>query len=83
LLARAKAFLERVNLRRLSDEILTRAAEVTPLPLRTLDAIHLATAVELSPPPDVFLCYDERLAAAARWHGLAVLSPGLDEVHEP
>jgi predicted nucleic acid-binding protein len=83
LLSRARALLDRINLRRPSDEILTRAAEITPRPLRTLDAIHLATALDLSPPPDFFVCYDLRLAEAARAHGLAVVAPGLDEVDEP
>jgi predicted nucleic acid-binding protein len=83
LLARARAVLDQINLRRLSDEILARAAEVVPRTLRTLDAIHLATALDLSPPPDAFLCYDRRLASAARSHGLAVVAPGTEEVHEP
>lgn len=81
--ARARGLLDGVNFRRLSDEILARACEVTPRPLRALDAIQLATALDLSPPPQVFICYDGRLAAAARWHGLAVVAPGADEVHEP
>jgi len=72
-----------VNLRHVSDEILARASRITPGSLRTLDAIHLATALDLSPPPDLFLCYDRRLGEAARAHGLALVAPGLDEVHEP
>jgi uncharacterized protein len=83
LLTRARAVLERVNYCLLSDGILARSADLTPRALRTLDAIHLATALDLSPPPDLFLCYDRRLAAAALSHGLAVVSPGVDEVHEP
>ena len=75
--------LEQVNFRRLTDEIVTRAADITPRSLRTLDALHLATALDLSPPPDLFVCYDRRLSNAARTHGLAVVAPGLDEVHEP
>jgi predicted nucleic acid-binding protein len=82
-LERSRSVLERFNLRRLSDEILSRAADVAPRSLRTLDAIHLATALDFSPPPACFLCYDRRLGAAARQHGLAVVAPGLDEVHEP
>jgi predicted nucleic acid-binding protein len=79
----ARTALGRIHLRQLSNEILARAADVTPRSLRALDAIHLATALDFSPPPDLFLCYDRRLAAAARSHGLAVLAPGADEVHEP
>jgi predicted nucleic acid-binding protein len=75
--------LERFNLRRANEEILARAAELPPRSLRTIDAIHLATALDLSPPPSFFLCYDRRLSDAARHHGLAVVAPGADEVHEP
>lgn len=81
--AEARRVLERMHLVRIDDAILARAESLPPRPLRSLDAIHLATALDLSPPPDVFLCYDERLAAAARWHGLAVVSPGAGELHEP
>jgi hypothetical protein len=41
--------------------------------LRSLDAIHLATAVLFD--VDVVLTYDERLAMAARHNGLAVSAP--------
>jgi len=78
----ARTALARIHLRQLSSEILARAADVTPRSLRALDAIHLATALDFSPPPDLFLCCDRRLAAAARSHGLAVVAPGAGEVHE-
>jgi predicted nucleic acid-binding protein len=45
--------------------------------LRTLDAIHLATAQLLGTELDAFVSYDKRLLAAARTAGLAVASPGL------
>lgn len=50
------------------------AATVDPPRLRTLDAIHLATAL-LVEGLDDFISYDDRLAAAARDRGLTVLSP--------
>jgi hypothetical protein len=43
--------------------------------LRALDAIHIATAVDLSP-LDGFVSYDERQSAAAPLAGLRTLSPG-------
>jgi predicted nucleic acid-binding protein len=43
--------------------------------LRALDAIHLSTAMALDDDVD-FITYDERLAAAAREHGLRVVQPG-------
>ena len=59
----------------LHSEHLERAAELEPPTLRTLDAIHLATALSLGDDVDVFVVYDERLAAAATAHGLDTVSP--------
>ncbi len=54
--------------------IRARARLVDPVHLRTLDAIHLATALETGV-RDV-LVYDNRLGAAAAEYGMNVLSPG-------
>jgi hypothetical protein len=43
--------------------------------LRSLDAIHLATALQLGAPSLVFLSYDKRLSAAASQEGLTVAAP--------
>jgi predicted nucleic acid-binding protein len=51
------------------------AAAVGPATLRTLDAIHLATALQLMPDLDAFVTYDVRLADAARALGLPVVRP--------
>lgn len=51
------------------------AATLEPPLLRTLDAIHLATALALVPELDAFVTYDDRLAAAARGLGLPVVRP--------
>jgi predicted nucleic acid-binding protein len=57
------------------DERIARvAAEIRPTSLRTLDAIHLATALEIGP-IDAFVTYDDRLAEAARAIGLPVVRP--------
>lgn len=53
-----------------------QAGTVPPPLLRTLDAIHLATALVLKPELDAFVVYDRRLAAAAAALGLPVSSPG-------
>lgn len=82
-ISEARRYLLQVHLRRPNEAILDRAEILGPATLRTLDALHLVTALDFSPPPDYFLCYDARLAAAARQHGLTVLAPGVDEVHEP
>jgi len=44
--------------------------------LRSLDAIHIATAVEVGG-VDVFVTYDERQAAAARIAGFRTIAPGV------
>lgn len=52
-----------------------RAAEVGPTELRTLDAIHLASALAIGADLDAFVTYDDRLADAARALGLPVVRP--------
>lgn len=44
--------------------------------LRSLDAIHLSTAMQLRGDLDTFVTYDKRLLAAARTEGLRTASPG-------
>ena len=43
---------------------------------RSLDAIHLATALSLGDLDFELATYDDRLAVAARAHGLRVVQPG-------
>jgi predicted nucleic acid-binding protein len=58
------------------DAEIRRAAGDLPDPsLRSLDAIHLATALSLGDRCSAFFAYDERLIAAARAHGLTVTVP--------
>ena len=58
------------------DAILEAAAGLEPRELRTLDALHLATALSLGDDLGVMLVYDVRLAAAAQRAGLNVVAPG-------
>lgn len=58
----------------LSKDIRDRAV-MLGAKLRALDAIHLATAMALDDDVDM-VTYDDRLAAAAREHGLRVTQPG-------
>ena len=66
---------ERLVFRELTPDLAAAAARLMPPELRSLDAIHLATAIELAPELDAFLTYDRRLAAAATQHGLTVAAP--------
>ena len=62
----------------LDETILAAAETIAPSVVRTLDAIHLATAVRLvgAGQLDALMTYDEQLADGAREHGITVLSPG-------
>jgi predicted nucleic acid-binding protein len=51
------------------------ASTLQPAALRTLDAIHLASAMGLADQLDAFVTYDDRLADAARMVGLPVVRP--------
>ncbi len=73
---RADAVLSRIALIRLDDPILGVAIRLRPVTLRTLDAVHLATALSVRPELACVVTYDERLAAAATSAGLRVVSPG-------
>ena len=55
--------------------VIMSQSKVSVLELRTLDAIHLATALSLDDHLDVFVTYDRRLAEAADRLGLEVVSP--------
>lgn len=60
---------------RLSADVCARAAELDPSILRTLDALHLASALAVGDELEGIATYDERLAAAARAHGVPVTAP--------
>ena len=67
--------LDRLEVLAVAPDIAERAGIILPATLRTLDAIHLATALAAVPGIDAFVTYDDRLAAAARDLGLPVVSP--------
>jgi len=67
----AREWLRDVALLPLDD-----ATSLEPPRLRSLDAIHLATALSVRDDVGAFLTYDERLAEAAERHGLPVAAPG-------
>jgi predicted nucleic acid-binding protein len=72
---RAAAVVAALHLLRLDSEILERAAGIEPESLRTLDAIHLASALSLAPDVEAMVVYDTDLAAAAIKVGLRTLAP--------
>ena len=72
---RGREVLRTVNLIRINDDVLTLAGELQPAELRSLDAIHLATAQLLGQDFGRVITYDERVAGAARFLRMRVLSP--------
>ncbi len=71
----AEDVMSGINLVTLTPEVLADAATLTPASLRTLDAIHLATARRLGASLTAFLAYDARLNLAAEAAGLPVVTP--------
>jgi uncharacterized protein len=67
--------LTRIDLVRISDRILAAAGTLVPAEVRSLDAIHLATAQQLGSEVARIVTYDQRMAAAARATGWSVVSP--------
>jgi predicted nucleic acid-binding protein len=59
----------------LTITILRQAGVLPPPHLRSLDAIHLATALSLDEVVAEFACYDARLVEAAAASGLLVVAP--------
>jgi predicted nucleic acid-binding protein len=64
-----------VGILELDGSIAATAATIGNPFVRTLDAIHLASALVLLPDLDAFVTYDDRLAEAARSLGLPVVQP--------
>ncbi len=71
----ARSLLHDIALMPLDDTILDEATGFEPTTLRSLDALHLATALSIRDDLGVFVTYDQRLAAAAEASGLSVLQP--------
>jgi len=76
--ARAEAVLEGIALIPIDEGILRAAATLAPRDLRTLDAIHLASALSFGRDLAELVTYDQRLAEAATGAGIDVRSPGAD-----
>lgn len=74
-LGQARAVLDTLSLVRLSRETWERAAGLMPVQLRTLDALHLAAAMEMGDELEGIVTYDDRLAEGAAANGIRVVSP--------
>jgi predicted nucleic acid-binding protein len=71
----AEKVLKTLNVVRVSRANLQLAARLKPTKLRTLDAIHLSTALDLAEESLYFVSYDKLLLEAAKINGLQTLTP--------
>ena len=69
----ARVAMSGIAERVIGADVVSLARRIDPPVLRTLDAIHLATAVLLD--ADLVITYDDRLTAAARRNSLDVVAP--------
>ena len=74
-LATVREGLRRVDLIGIDDRILDAAGTLEPQVLRTLDAIHLATALAVGDDLEAIVTYDERMVEAAKLIGLPTTTP--------
>ncbi len=71
--ASARVAMSGIAERVIGADVVSLARRIEPPVLRTLDAIHVATAVLLD--ADLVMTYDDRLAAAAIRNSLDVAAP--------
>ncbi|HWF23979.1 MAG TPA: type II toxin-antitoxin system VapC family toxin [Solirubrobacteraceae bacterium] len=72
---RGEAVLRTIQLLRVNDRVLAEAGRLQPAELRSLDAIHLASARQLGAALKGVVTYDARMADAARALALPVAAP--------
>lgn len=72
---RGRMVLQRLDLVRLNDRVLNAAGVLQPPELRSLDAIHLATAQLLGRDLAGLVTYDDRMIVAAKRLGCRVVQP--------
>lgn len=72
---RARTVLESIALLRIDDIVLDRATVIGAPALRSLDAIHLASALSLGDALTGIVTYDRQLATEAEKVGIEVLMP--------
>jgi len=73
--ARGQEVLRRIQLLRVNDRVLNEAGRLPPSDMRSLDAIHLASARQLGASVKQLVTYDERMAEVAKTADWSVASP--------
>jgi predicted nucleic acid-binding protein len=74
-LARTDLLLTRIDQVEITRAVLEAASRLPDPTLRSLDAIHLATALQLARDLDALVTYDSRLATAAGRQRLPLITP--------
>lgn len=74
--ARARDVLNSLTLLSLTSAVLDTAGRLEPSGLRSLDAIHIASALELQDDLGGVVTYDAQMSEACRALGVHVLQPG-------
>jgi predicted nucleic acid-binding protein len=69
--------LDHIGLVAVRPQHLNAAIDLVGAGLRTLDAVHLATALSIGSELEAFVTYDQNQAEVAHQHGVKVLSPGV------
>jgi predicted nucleic acid-binding protein len=64
-----------IKLLRVTDRVLSEAGQMEPVELRSLDAIHVASASQLGEKAKEIVTDSERMAAVAKTIGWSVVSP--------
>ena len=73
---RARAVLDALVLLKVTTATFEAAGRLEPDELRSLDAIHVASALELGDDLEGIVAYDRRLAGVAEANGIATCAPG-------
>ncbi len=73
--ASGRSVLADIDLARVNDRVLSAAATLEPVELRTLDAIHVATAQRFGAELSQLVTYDDRMLAAAAQLGIRTATP--------
>lgn len=74
-LTRAREVIDSVILMSVTTDICIDAAGVDPAVVRSLDAVHIATALAIGDDLKAVVTYDLRMAEGCRIYGLPVVAP--------
>lgn len=74
-MARAREVIDSATLMSVTTDICIDAAGIDPAVVRSLDAVHIATALAIGDDLKGVVTYDQRMADGCRIYGLPVVAP--------